>query len=75
MNTPQTPDPKGCRLSFIINTVVGGLMLLLSAISSVFETIYPQLRGTLAWGFTWTAVVCLFIASLHYAKHLSLTRR
>jgi hypothetical protein len=74
MNTPQTQNPKGYRLSFIINAGIGVLMLLLSAASYIFESIYPQLRGTLAWGFLWTAVLCLFIASLHYSKYLSLTR-
>lgn len=74
MNTPQTQNPRGYRLSFVINTVIGGLMLLLSAASFVFESLYPQLRGSLEWGFTWAAVLCLFIASLHYSKYLSLTR-
>ena len=72
MNPPQ--NPKGYRLSFIINTGIGGLMLLLSAASFIFESFHSQLRGTLAWGFTWTAVLCLFIASLHYSKYLSLRR-
>ena len=74
MNTPQTQKPRGYRLSFIINTAFGGLMLLLSAASSILEAAYPQLRGTLASGFILTAVLCLFIASLHYSKYLSLTR-
>jgi hypothetical protein len=74
MKTPQTQNAKGYRLSFIINTVVGGLMLLLSAASQIFESAFPQLHGTLAQGFIWTAVLCLFIASLHYSKYLSLSR-
>jgi hypothetical protein len=74
MNKPQTQNPKGYRLSFIINTAIGGLMLLLSTAGYVFESLHPQLRGTLSGGFTGTAVLCLFIASLHYAKYLSLTR-
>ena len=74
MNTPQAQNPRGYRLSFIINTAIGGLMLLLSAASSILESLYPQLHGTLAWGFTCSAVICLFIASLHYSKYLSLTR-
>ena len=74
MNTPQTQNPRGYRLSFIINTAIGGLMLLLSAASFIFETVYPELRGTLEWPFTWNAVLSLFIASLHYSKYLSLTR-
>ena len=69
MNTPKTPNPKSYRLSFIINTLIGSLMLLLSAVGFILESVHPQLRGTLAWGFTWTAVLCLFIASLHYSKY------
>jgi hypothetical protein len=68
--TNTTPNPNGYRLSFIINAVVGGLMLMLSAVAYVLEILHPQLRGTLAWGFTFTAVVCLFISSLHYSKFL-----
>jgi hypothetical protein len=69
-----TPNPNGYRLSFIINAAVGGLMLMLSATAYVLEILHPQLRGTLAWGFMFTAVLCLFISSLHYSKFLSLKR-
>ena len=74
MNTPQPGKPNGYRLSFIINGIIGGFMLLLSAVGYVIEILYPQLRGTLAWGFMFAAIVCLFVTSLHYAKYLSLSR-
>ena len=74
MKTPHPENPRGYRLSFIIHSAIGGLMLLLSAAGFIFESVYPQSRGMLAWGFIWAAVLCLFIASLHYSKYLSLTR-
>lgn len=63
--------PKNYKLSFIINSVIGGLMLALSIVGYVIEIIHPQLRGTLAGGFLFTAIICLFIASLHYSKYLA----
>lgn len=49
-------------------------MLLLAAVGFILESLFPSLQGALAWGFLMTAVVCLFIASLHYSKHLSMKR-
>jgi hypothetical protein len=72
MNPPKNTNHRHYKSSFIINTAIGTLMLLLSAASYVLEVLYPALRGTLAWWFMFTAVVSLFIASLHYSKYLSL---
>lgn len=74
MNTSPVHDHNAFRLSFIINTAVGALLLLLSAVGLVLEGVFPQMRGTLACGFMWPAIVCLFIASLHYSKSLSLRK-
>ena len=74
MNMSSKQNPRGYRLSFIINTAVGALLLLLSATGGVLEGLFPQMRGTLAVGFLWPAIVCLFIASLHYSKFLSLRK-
>ena len=68
MNTDSTSSERRYRLSFIINTAVGTFLLFLSAVSYVLEHVYPAMRGELVWGFLWTAVLCLFIASLHHAK-------
>jgi len=74
MNTPETQHPRGYRLSFIINTAAGGLLLLMAVVAGVFEGLSPALRGQLVWGFVPAAMVCWFIASLHYSKYLSLSK-
>lgn len=58
----------------MINTAVGGILLLLAAIAEVFEGLSPALRGQLVWGFVPATMVCWFIASLHYSKYLSLSK-
>ena len=74
MNTTQALNPKNYRLSFIWLTSIGSFMLLLSLVGNVLESIFPQMQGTLAFGFLYTAIVCLFVASLHYSKYLSLMK-
>jgi hypothetical protein len=74
MNTPQTQNPRGYKLSFIINTAAGGILLLLAMIAGVFEGIVPALRGQLVWGFVPATMICWFIASLHYSKYLNLSK-
>jgi hypothetical protein len=74
MSTTHTQQPRGYKLSFIINTAVGGLLLLVAVVAGVFEGLFPALRGQLAWGFVPAAMVCWFIASIHYSKYLSLSK-
>jgi hypothetical protein len=74
MNTPQTQNPRGYKLSFIINTAVGGFLLLLAIIAGFFEGLFPAVRGQLVWGFLPATMICWFIASLHYSKYLSLSK-
>ena len=74
MNTPPIRHSSGYRLSFIINTVVGGVLLVLAIVAGVFEGLFPALRGQLVWGFLPGTLICWFIAALHYSKHLSLKR-
>ena len=74
MNVPQTNNPKGYRISYMINGAIGFAMLMLSAVAYILEIIFPTLRGTLTWGFMFPAVFCLFISSLHYSKYLNLSR-
>ena len=74
MNTPQFGNPRGYKLSFIINTAVGGILLLLAVIAGVFEGLFPALRGQLVWGFVPATMICWFVASLHYSKYLSLSK-
>ncbi len=74
MSTPQTQNPQGYKLSFIINTAVGGFLLLLAIIAGVFEGLFPAMRGQLVWGFVPATMICWFIASLHYSKYLSLSK-
>ncbi len=50
-------------------------MLLLSVFSFALESLFPQLGGSISQGFLPGAVLCLFIASLHYAKYFSLQRQ
>jgi hypothetical protein len=74
MNTPETEHLRGYKLSFIINTAVGGVLLLMAVVTGVFEGLFPALRGQLVWGFVPAAMICWFIASLHYSKYLSLSK-
>jgi len=74
MNTPQTQKPRGYKLSFIINTAVGGILLFLAVIAGVFEGLFPALREQLVWGFVPATMICWFIASLGYSKYLSLSK-
>jgi hypothetical protein len=74
MNTSQPERARGYKLSFIINTVVGGFMLLLGIIGVTLEISIPILRGSLAWGFLAAAIVCLSIGLSHRRKYLNLTR-
>ena len=74
MNTPHTPNSRGYKFSFIINTAVGGILLLLAVIAGVFEGLFPALRGQLVWGFVPATMICWFVASLHYSKYLSLSK-
>jgi hypothetical protein len=74
-NRSQTEGARGYKLSFIINTTVGGAMLLLGIIGVVLEILLPVLRGSLAWGFFPAAVICLSVGMAHRRKYLSLTNR
>ena len=74
MDTLTKKDAKGCRVSFIWGTAIGGLMLLLSAVAYIFEIIYPAVRGTLIWGFFMPAVLMFFLASLDYSRYLNSSR-
>ncbi len=74
MHTPQTQHPRSYKLSFSINTALGGLLLLMAVVTGVLEGLFPALRGKLVWGFVAAAMVCWFIASLHYSKYLSLRK-
>jgi hypothetical protein len=71
MNTPTKREPKSYRLSFIINTVGGGFMLLLSVVAYFIEMSYPTMRGKLVWGAMLPAVLSLFFASLDYSRYLN----
>lgn len=73
MNTPQHPG-RGYRISFIINSAVGALLLLLAAVAAVFEVLFPAVRGGLVWGFVPAIIGCFTIAFIHRRKYLSLTR-
>jgi membrane-bound ClpP family serine protease len=74
MSTSQIQSARGYRLSFVINTVLGGVMLVLGIVGIVIEVMAPSLRGSLAWGFLPAAIVCLSIGFAHRSKYLSLSR-
>ena len=73
MNTQQQ-NRGGWRfkLSFIIYTIAGSLMLLFAMVAQVFELVFSPVRGQIAPWFIVPAMICWFIASLHYSKYLSL---
>jgi hypothetical protein len=72
MNT-SAPNARGYKISFVINSAVGSLLLALAVIGFVFESVFKLQR--LGWGFLVPAIICLFVASLHYAKYLNLQNR
>ena len=74
MKTVQIESSRGYKLSFIIFTAGGGFFLLLATVAGVFEGLFPAVRGQLVWGFIPTAMLCWFMASLHYSKYLSLSK-
>ena len=45
MNTPSTREARKYRISFILNTVGGGLMLLLSTVSYTIEMFFNSQTG------------------------------
>jgi len=75
MSTPENRNPRGYKLSFIINTIIGGIMLLVAIGAGVYENLFPAWRGQLVWSIIPTTIICWFIASLHYSKYLSLTSK
>jgi len=75
MNRREQTDARGYWLSFIINVVVGSLMLLLASVAIVLEILLPDLRGMLAIGFLTAAIVCLAIGIAHRRKYRSLVAR
>jgi len=75
MNSNQTDKLCGnYRLSFIINTVAGSCCLLLALVATVLEAWFPALHSSLTFSFLGPALICWFIASLHYTKHQSLQK-
>ena len=70
MKTTQTKIELAYKLSFIINTVLGGGCL---AAGTVFDYTHVGQTATFS-GFPLGAIVCLFAASLTYSKYLSLRR-
>jgi hypothetical protein len=72
MTTSPPQKARGYRLSFIINTAVGVLMLLLAAIGELY---FPAMRDSgLVFGFLPAAVICFVVGIIHRQKYLSLTR-
>ena len=74
MNTTENNEVAKYKTYFIIECIVGGILYLLMTAAFVLETIYPALRGGLAWGFVSTVIISSFWASIHYAKYLSLKK-
>ncbi len=68
MKTPEQTNERSYKLAFLILTVLGGLMLVAA---TVFDYTHTGQTATFS-GFPMGAIVCLFIASLNYAKYLSL---
>jgi drug/metabolite transporter (DMT)-like permease len=72
MNTTRTLSPKGAKISFIINAVLGVLMLVAGALIVAFGGQPSDVRES--FGLLVGAVACLFTASINYAKYLSLAK-
>jgi len=69
MSTPQQ-RARGYRISFIINTLVGGFLLLLAIVAAVFEILFPAMRGGLVWGFVPAIIGCFTIGYIHRRRYL-----
>lgn len=74
MNTAQAESARGYKLSFVINTVAGALLLLLGITGAVLGIFLPIFRGSLTWEFFMPALVCLSIGFAHRMAYLNLTR-
>ncbi len=61
-------------MSFIINTIIGGITLLLAIGAGVYENLFPAWRGQLVWSIVPMTIISWSIASLHYSKYLSLSK-
>ena len=71
MKTKQSKSSY--RRAFIIETVVGSIMLIASVFAYIMDQLRPELRGSLVWGFMFAALISLFLASLHYSSYRSAT--
>ena len=70
MNEQLPQDAMRWRRSFLINTTVGGVMLAMALVGYCLELLYPQLANSLAVVLLIPAILCLFIASLHYTRYV-----
>ena len=70
MNTPQMQSAKSAKLSFIINGILGVLMLIVSGLLVAFDR--ADFRES--YGLLIGSIACLFAASLGYTKYLSLAK-
>ncbi|MGB7746914.1 MAG: hypothetical protein WBN75_06465 [Verrucomicrobiia bacterium] len=71
MNAPQKQNAKAYKVSFIINTTVGFLLLL----GFILEGFFPALQGgRVAWILLPVGLLLSTIGLQHRRKYLSLSR-
>ena len=66
--------PSKRRRGYLINQTIGVGCLLAAAVGHVLESLYPNLKASLSFGFLFTAVACLYAASISHAKYVSLNK-
>jgi hypothetical protein len=78
MSTSPKQKAGAYRLSFIINTAIGGTLILVGVLEFLERVAYPVVAHTkFEWGFELTGILCLIIAYIchrKYWKYLRLCR-
>jgi hypothetical protein len=72
MKARQTQNTRGYKLSFIINTIVGGFMILLAVAGAVLD--FPMFHGGLPLSLLMTGAICMSIGYVHHRIYLNLIK-
>jgi hypothetical protein len=75
MSTSPKQKARAYRLSFIINTAIGGTLILIAILAYMERLSYPVIaHNKIQWGFELAGILCLGIAYICRRKYLRLSR-
>jgi ABC-type uncharacterized transport system permease subunit len=69
MNANQKINPRGYKMAFVINGLVGIFLMILSIVGFAVESIY-KISG-LGWDLMFPALGCFLISAVMYAMYLN----